>query len=340
MARISIIILCKDESQRIGECLSSLADQSLLRTGNLIEVLVVPNGCTDNTPAVAEASRAVFSSLGNVAFRVEELKQGGKSRSWNIAVHQLSDPAADYLVFLDGDIELAHDQVLERLFETLVSHPSLEVVSGKPTKESARKSDQNILERLSLSASEATGYVNVINGSCYVAKAAPLRQVWLPNDLPGEDGFLNAVVTTEGFTAPHVVENVRQPAAPTHFYAPETLSGFFHHERRIIVGTIINRWLIEHIRGMALGRHAGSWIRQQNEQDPDWVDEIVAKRADGRIWVIPTEVFFHRLIKRPDQTHWAWIRDLPLRLLVFAATIPPVVGANRILKQKAASKTW
>lgn len=340
MSRIGVIILCKDEAARITQCLTSLSRQSLLCRDHAIEILVVPNGCTDNTAEVAEQSRPIFGVMDGITFRVEELKQGGKSRSWNTAVHELSDPSNELLVFLDGDIELAHDHVLEDLLAILLADPDVSVVSGKPIKDTVRKKDQNLVERLSLAASQKTGYSNVINGSCYVARADVLRQIWLPNDLPGEDGFLNAIVTTEGFTLPGPIENVRQPELPTHFYAAESIRGFFHHEQRMMVGTLINRWLIEHFQALSLGIHAGEWIRQQNESNPRWVDDVVTSRVGEKGWVVPNELVFSRLSRRRNQSRWMWVTSLPIRVLAFTASLPSVVRANQVIRSRSASTYW
>ena len=338
--RIGIIILCKDEAGRISQCLASLAQQTLLGRDHAIEVLVVPNGCSDNTAEIAEQSRPVFDGMDGVRFRVEELAQGGKSRSWNTAVHELSDQSNDILIFLDGDIELAHDRVIEDLLAILLADPAISVVSGKPIKDTARKEQQSLVERLSLAASQKTSYSNVINGSCYIARAEVLREIWLPNDLPGEDGFLNAIVTTEGFTLSEPIENVRQPEVPTHFYAAESIRGFFHHEQRMMVGTLINRWLIEHFQQLDLGHHVGSWIRERNEANPRWVDEIVNEQVEGKGWVIPKGLVISRLVKRRNQSRRMWVTSLPIRVLAFAASLPSVLRANQVIRSRSASSYW
>ena len=339
MSSASIIILGRNESGTIRRCLTDLAAQGFVAGADApVEVLVVPNGCTDDTAAVARACAPLFAHLPHLTFRVEELPEGGKARSWNQAVHELSDPDAELLFFLDADIVLAHHDVLARMAQRL-SCPTVAAVSGRPVKDSALKERPSAIDRFSLAASRETQYEDAINGSLYVARARDLRRIWMPNETPGEDGFLNAMVTTDGFRQAAPRRRVVQLREPTHYYEAVGVGGFVRHERRIIVGTVINRWLFEHMHAMQSEVSLGEWVRERNAHDPAWVQKLVDSKVAGRRWVVPIGMVLHRLARR-GQGWGRYLAGLPLRMAATALTLPSVLQANSTLRRRGAAGYW
>ena len=338
--RIAVCILAKNEAQTITLLLAQLSRQSLFRLqGVAIDVYVVANGCTDDTAARASSAEALLEST-KARLRVYDLPQGGKSRAWNKAVHDLIEPGADFFLFLDSDITLAHGNVLEEVVATLESATLAFACSGHPVKDIETKPRKNALEQFSLAISRRSRANGAINGSLYLARSAALQDVWLPDQTPGEDGFLNAMLTTLGFTQAPVPERVISMTKPTHYYRAHRSVEFVAHERRMIVGTMVNRWIFEHLWSLQLAEPAGRLLRDWNEQRPDWVDRLVAKKTRDKAWVIPNAILFGRL-HRSGQAAW-W--KLPLQLAAGAVatilTIPPAVAANRRLKQLGAADTW
>ncbi|QIK79125.1 glycosyltransferase [Sphingomonas piscis] len=87
--RLAICILARNEAKNIGKTLTHLAEQSLFADRSYaIEVHVVANGCTDNT-ALEAADRGKTFAARNAILNVHDIRQGGKSRAWNLAVHEL-----------------------------------------------------------------------------------------------------------------------------------------------------------------------------------------------------------------------------------------------------------
>ena len=338
--QISVCILAKNEAQTITVLLAQLSRQSLFRLqGVAIDVYVVANGCTDDTAARASSAEALLEST-KARLRVHDLPQGGKSRAWNKAVHDLIEPGADFFLFLDSDITLAHENVLEEMVAALKSASEALACSGHPVKDISTKQRKNALERFSLSISRRSRANGVTNGSLYLVRAAALQDIWLPDQTPGEDGFLNAMLTTAGFTQAPILGRVISMAEPTHYYQAHRMTDFVVHERRMIVGTMVNRWIFEHLWSLQLIKPAGPLLRNWNEQQPGWVDRLVTEKTRNKTWVIPHAILFGRLHRNGLAAGW----KSPIRMATGAAatilTILPAIAANRRLKQLGASEIW
>src|SRR5688572_8342662 len=105
MAKIDIGIFAHNEERAIGEMLSRFSRQSLFATPeHSVRVFVLANGCSDRTAEVAKAAFDKLYAPGQID--VVNLAEGGKSRTWNKFVHELSRPDTDFLLFCDADLRL------------------------------------------------------------------------------------------------------------------------------------------------------------------------------------------------------------------------------------------
>ena len=336
---VAICILAKDERRAIGMCLAQLAKQTVVNAGaEPIDIHVVANGCTDDTAGVARASSALFDSQ-RVKLHLHNLRQGGKSRSWNRAVHELVG-SADIFVFLDADIQLADENVIAEMVASLRFSPHLAACSGHPVKDVHSKPTKTMIDRFSLIVSGRTRQSGAINGSLYVARSDVLRQIWLPDETPVEDGFLNAMLQTRGFSQPRDPTIVNSLTRPTHSYQAHNPLQFVTHERRLIVGTMINIWIFEHLWSLRLQSPAGPMIRDWNATDPGWVERIIRQRAARRPWLIPNAILFGRFNTGSGQVWWKRIAYWPVATGATLLTLPPAILANRRLKQFGAAATW
>ena len=337
---IAVCILAKDEARSIDRCLRQLAAQSFIReaTGQ-IDIHVVANGCTDDTAEVASGCAGLFSNT-RATLHVHDLQPGGKSRSWNRAVHKLTNASVDTFVFVDADISLTDDMVIAGLLATLARDHRLTACTGFPIKDVAVKANKTIIDRFSLIISKRTRHVGAINGSLYVARAKALRTIWLPDQTPGEDGFLNAMIATDGFTSAEDTSVIAAPDRPTHSFQAHGPMDFIGHERRMIVGTMINRWIFEHLWSLRLESPAGPMIKHWNETNPDWVERLIRQRAEKARWLIPNAILFYRFNGRGGRPFWKYAAYLPLAAVATLATVPPAVLANKRLKALGAASTW
>lgn len=101
-SRVSVVVCAFNEADHIGRLLDSLRDQTLQPA----DVIVVDDGSTDGTAAIAESHSA----------RVVRVPQRGPARGRNLAA-QIA--RGEILVFLDGDMACA-PQFLERLVQPIL----------------------------------------------------------------------------------------------------------------------------------------------------------------------------------------------------------------------------
>lgn len=103
---ISVIVPAYNEEGFIGESLRRLL-QSQEPAGadadHPVEVIVVPNGCSDGTAEEARALAPEFAARG-WRFEIIELAEGSKTRALNAGIAAASNPR---LVFMDADIHVA-----------------------------------------------------------------------------------------------------------------------------------------------------------------------------------------------------------------------------------------
>ncbi len=272
-----------------------------------------------------------------------DLKEPGKSRTWNAYVHELSDPAADYLILMDADIVFDGDEVLEHLLDALSSNDHAQVATDTPVKSFSRNDETlSIADRGSLAASSQKSLIGMLCGQLYCARSASLRMIWLPPELPVEDGYLAAMVTTTGFTEPTDLDRIAWVPHARHFYRTHrSVGGFVAHEARIIVGSVINSWLFSILWREGQRRHAGAFVREQNEVAGDWLSKIIDEKVrQGGVWVVPQHFMWWRMDALKGQNFSGKLRRFPIAAAATALNLIACVRANNILKTADAAAHW
>lgn len=337
---ISICILAKDEAKRIAATLNSLSRQTIFsEPGSVVDVHVVANGCTDDTAAVSVSCAGLFKKHG-ARLHVHDIQPGGKSRAWNRMVHEFAGDATDTFVFMDADIDFVDGSVVVELLAQLTSNQQLLVCAGYALKDVSAKRRKTLIERFSLAISRQTRHADAISGQLYAARAEALREIWLPNETPGEDGFLNAMINTHGFTSEPAGRLVAGHSRPTHYYESLSPTQFLLHERRLIVGTIINRWIFEYLWSLQLTTPAGPLINEWNQRDEKWVEQIIRKRAGGHAWLIPRAIVFARFQADRRSSIMSKVAYVPLATAATLISLPAAIAANERLKSAGAAATW
>jgi glycosyltransferase involved in cell wall biosynthesis len=320
---VTVGILAYNEGGTIARTLQSLLEQSVF-TGQGValpqatwEILVVPNGCTDDTHQRAvQALEAAIASCKNavVSSRVVSLEQAGKSRAWNRLVHEIAQPDSDVFVMVDADIEFGHPDTLGNSVLRLLQETHAWAVVDLPLKDFHRKAHPTWLEKLSLRVSDVrmTGHPG-ISGQFYAIRGPRMRSIWMPNDLSVEDGFLHAMIITDGFRQDPDYSRVVRAENALHYYEGLTrVRDIVKHEVRLAIGTVLNAFLCWDVLLFMTPRDgpgAGEVIRTLNRQDPDWYRRMMSNQIEIRgLWAIRTRLLWHRL------PGW-WAQPWPRRLL-------------------------
>jgi glycosyltransferase involved in cell wall biosynthesis len=361
--RISIGILAYNEALSIEKNLLSLLKQDLFNETNpiqagseegnqsklygdkIIEIVVVPNGCTDDTAAVAKKTleRLVNkSNFSTLSWRVCEIEKAGKSNAWNLYVHQLSDPAANYLFLMDADIEFLEPHTLSNTIDTLQKNPDAWVCVDKPIKDVALKKKKNLFEQLSALISTSPNNAEPeICGQLYCSRAKKLRKIWLPTDLPSaEDGFVRAMVLTKCFTAPEDFKRIVVAQAASHvFEAYTSINGLLRHEKWLVISSTINAFIYNYLWSNSnQEQDAGFLIKRNNEENPAWLNQLVkAAMLKKGWWVIPHRFLFRRLYRLQNLWQNKPVKSLflfPVFCIAFCIDLLVFLQVNNELHRK------
>lgn len=289
--KIVIGMLAWNEEGSIAHTIGSLAGQSLLAradgSGTTIEIIVVPNGCTDRTAEVAgQALERLRQMHPAVSARVESLAEGGKSNAWNELVHRLAPGDADYFMLMDADIELLTPGTLEKMWEVLERAPHALIATDEPVKHLVRKSRLGPLEKCLLGAGAMTRATpGQLTGQLYCARAGTLRQVWIPRGIIVEDGFLKQIICTDGFSRP--VDNTRivRAEGASHLFECYTKPrDIWNHQVRQAIGHTLYTYLTKHFRTVMTERPVFEPLMRQCHEDPEWFPRLIRDEVAARGW--------------------------------------------------------
>lgn len=303
--KISIGILAYNEADSIGTTLHSLFRQSIFNEPDPdedIEIIVVPNGCSDNTAAI---SREILeelvktSSHPNLCWQVCEVEQPSKPNAWNLYVHEFSNPAADYLIVMDADIEILEPCTVDSLINTLEKNGNAWVSVDKLVKDVELKQKKNLMENLSIAVSKVSGAKSAWISQLYCGRVARLRNIWLPLGVIVEDGFLWYMIVTDSLTSPEVFDRVVRAESASHiFEAYINTNTLLRHEIRQVMGNSINAFLYDDLQtNCHQPQELGLLVKNRNEQDPLWVNKLIqVAMARNGWWVIDRFMILRRLL--------------------------------------------
>jgi glycosyltransferase involved in cell wall biosynthesis len=346
---VSIGILAHNEAGQIAKTLDSLRQQSIFQPGSApenIEVMVVPNGCHDRTDEVAERTfeQPVWMNLyPHVTGYVSSIAEAGKSNAWNRFVHEFCQPQADYIFMMDADIEFNEPRTLERMLENLESKPQAWVAIDQPIKDVQLRQPRNLMESMSARVSDQDSSHTGITGQLYCARSEKLRQIWMPQGLSVEDGFLRAMILTDRFTGPENFERIAYTPGASHVYeAYTTVRSILRHEKRIVMGTIVNQFIFDYFwRTCSPDIDAGKLVQQNNATDPQWIAKLIAEaRQERGWWLLNEDHTFRRLMNLKRYSGLQTIKRFPVEMAASFADWLVFYNANRDIHKGRAVGYW
>ena len=349
--KLSIGILAHDESDSIAVVLDSLCQQSIFTNStpvDVIEIIVVPNGCNDQTAAIARktlAQLALASKKVSWRWQVYEVKQAGKSNAWNLFIHQFTAPDADFFCLIDADIKLQDSLTLEKMLAALIKNPEYWIALDQPIKDIAQKPSKNWLEKLSVAVSQSSNKGQLyICGQLYCGRAKPLRQMFMPAGLPVEDGFLTQMVITENFTLKNPTFEKRIVRVSGAFHTFEAYTNpleLINHEVRVVVGIVINSLLSNYLQTRCSKTLTGGMlVSKMNQSDPLWLDSFKRDSLAQTKWIIPISLMFRRYRSLKNHPWRAALLRIPLATLAFIVDISIFIRANSTLYHEVITSYW
>jgi GT2 family glycosyltransferase len=132
VSRIGIVIIGRNEGERLVRCLRSVADAGAA-------IIYVDSGSTDDSVANAhQAGATVVTLYPNVRFSAARARNAGYKRLIEL------DPNVEYVQFIDGDCEVVGDWI-GRSVQELTGRPGTAVVCGNVIE---RHPDASVYNRL------------------------------------------------------------------------------------------------------------------------------------------------------------------------------------------------
>lgn len=285
-------IFAHDEERDLPRLLDNLSAQDILRDPETaLELHLLANGCTDGTVSVARAHE-ITPEMGK-RFIVHDLAEPGKSRSWNRFVHELADPEADFLGFLDADIRLTDPTHLSRMVKRLARRPELSAFGSRPVADPAGATTP-VARAILRGGGTSDDWRRAICGQCYILRADVARRIHFPIGLPVEDGFLRAMLVTECFESAEVADRIDGDPTISHLFEPErSLFGYLRHQERIVVGSSVNTALFADLSAAPAGTRAQRLAEAAT--DPGWVATRLRERLPTRRYgFVPWHFLFKR----------------------------------------------
>lgn len=350
--KVSIGILAHNEEKSIASVLDSLWKQSLIchpEPLRKIEVIIVCNGCSDRTAEVAQNTlqKLEVNTDSNLLYwKIEEVKEPGKSNAWNLLVHQFSAIDADFFCLMDADIVLYAKDTLAKMLNVLHDNPEYWIALDRPIKDVELKKNKNILEKLSVAVSKASNEGQLyICGQLYCGRSSALRDFWMPVGLPVEDGFLTQMIISENFTVenPTFTKRIVRVSEASHIFEAYTNPlELIDHEVRVVVGIVVNSFLTRYFREICNEElTAGTLIAKMNQENHLWLNDFVRDvTAQNSWWLIPIPLVFRRYRSLKSYFWLLALIRLPIATLAFIVDLSVFIRANNKLRSKAIANYW
>lgn len=338
--KIDIGLFAHNEAEGIVAMLRGLMAQDIFGDPQMdVKVLLLANGCSDDTVSLAMAAAGPL-------VEVVDLTLGGKARTWNRFVHDLSRDDADHLVFCDADIELPERDTLSAMVGRLAARPELWVFNSRPVKDIAlRPEGLSMMERIIAAAGGGLDdWKTAICGQLYAMPSARARRFHLPIGLPVEDGFLRAMVLTDGLTAaekPESMARIDGLDGVYHIYGSERrLGALIAHQTRIVIGSAVNFAVFGYLRDAPATQRRAMLVGAST--DADWLARVLNARLPRfPFGYVPFHFLFKRLVRAFEQPRGpGHPKRLAMLVLGFGFDVVVYLNAQWKMLRGAGSGFW
>jgi len=336
VTELSIGILAHNEAGVIADFIRELRAQTVFCTeaGPDISICLVANGCSDDTVGIARRSFAMAKFPAYVRIRVVTLPVASKTNAWNGFFQGYLPQKTKYVVMVDPDIRLPQTNLFERCMRELDMRSDLIVASDISRKDFRNASPFNLARVASIAMQRRTAHRPSICGQFYCGRAAFLRRIALPIGLLSQDGFLRAMILTEGLTRPEDTKRIDALQDALHLHPGYSrFTSIFRYQKRQAIGTAMFLAVYKELEKMPPDFDARmEEIRRRNLARPGWVQEALAARIATNQPLMPG--YARRSLKRGGSRLKRLVR-LPLTATAVIVDSIIVRAAERELRAKA-----
>jgi glycosyltransferase involved in cell wall biosynthesis len=308
-----------------------------------VEIRVVANGCTDATAAVAASSFVdYYGSRSEVATFVHDLRQAGKANAWNYLVHEAANRLTEFIFLVDADIRIPDRECLAHLLQALRGASEAHVAVDEPRKDLQEGVPRKLLERFILAGSGTAYEVgSSICGQLYCARFGFLKNIMLPLGLPGEDGYLNAVVRTSNFQMSDDPRRIVFANNAFHvFESDKTIGSVFRHNLRLTIGTAINILLFDFYHANAdVTADLSNYVRNMNETNPKWINRLIESKK-GRFSLVGRAFLTNRIKRLSALPLRSQLRRGPKYAIGVLFDLVLYIVANRLMRKGVGAGFW
>lgn len=291
--KIDLGIFAHNEAANIESMLLLLQRQDAFDLPDIsFRVLVLANGCDDNTVELAQ--QTIARSKHAAQFEVCDIAIGGKSRTWNSFVHDFARDDSDFLICCDADIDIPQPDALRKMIGFMDSRTQLIASSSRPVKDIVfTPHNLNLREKLIAAAGGTLDdWRKSICGQLYIVKGDVARRFHLPIGLPVEDGFVRAMLLTDLFRKPEDLNLIDVDETVFHVYRSErSVLALIRHQVRIVIGSALNAIVFEALRAS----DTPHTVLETAAKDPDWLGALCREKLPQRYGFVPLHFLTKRL---------------------------------------------
>jgi len=275
---ICIGVFAHNEELKIDSFIKNISEQSIFKRPDLnVTAYILANGCSDKTEDRAEAAIRSLAHINQGVLNLCRISESGKSRTWNLFVHQIAPNATDYFVFVDADIFIPEADTLERMYE-LMAASELRVFNSRPVKDLTFKNRSlSLTEKIILKSSgKLDSHKTAICGQLYMARSDAMRDIYLPIGLPVEDGFIRAMMLTDMLVNQEALDRISGADDIFHVYESiATIGELFRHQTRIVIGSAINEAVFGFMREKEAGKESRQDMLKSASFEEGWLNGVL-----------------------------------------------------------------